>query len=476
MVERLISLVVAVLFLRSRGSIGDWLSRKGYRWAILACALLVWQGKPLVRSLQPGPGEARDFFQEWASARNWWNGLPVYTNQEASLALYLDLHRNPDDRYFVEVNAHPPTSVLMALPLAWLEYRDAHLAWNLISLAGLGISAWLIARAFAIPYSPRLLFIAAFVLVSNPVLQQTIQGQLNCVLLLLITGIWLADRAGKPWLAGVLLGLAAAVKLLPAVLFLYFLARRQWKSLLAGAGCFVGVMLATATILGVDACRSYVQDVLPQISAWRSLHYNLSIPGWWNKLFDPGSKGYAIAPLVFWRSAARLGIALSCLGVAWGMFRAATRARSPAARDQAFGVAVTAMLLVSPVAWEHYAVVLLLPVMILSQGLPSSRKARGMLDIILIVLAIQPEYLWEACGLRHWTDMAMSPWNTLTALSFQLYAVLGLFFLGIQATRTAAALGVCRPALRLDRQEIAQAREAASGLEQDALSFGLAHQ
>ena len=112
------------------------------------------------------------------------------------------------------------------------------------------------------------------------------------------------------------------------------------------------------------------------------------------------------------------------------------------------------MVLVSPVAWEHYAVVLILPGVLLHMQLHSSSKARFVLEITLVVLAMPSEDLWEACGLRHWTDLAATPWNTLTALSLQLYAVLTLFFLGMIAARKAdvPTLVLWKPDARPARQ------------------------
>jgi hypothetical protein len=49
------------------------------------------------------------------------------------------------------------------------------------------------------------------VLLYSPFRQQFSQGQLNAVLLLLITGAWAAERSARPGLAGVLLAVATAV-------------------------------------------------------------------------------------------------------------------------------------------------------------------------------------------------------------------------------------------------------------------------
>ena len=61
--------------------------------------------------------------------RNHLTGRPVYTEHTTSLPLYVGVASYPDPR--MARNAHPPTSVLLALPLGYLPFREAALAWNL---------------------------------------------------------------------------------------------------------------------------------------------------------------------------------------------------------------------------------------------------------------------------------------------------------------------------------------------------------
>src|SRR5207302_497936 len=112
-------------------------------------------------------------------------------------------------------------------------------------------------------------------------------GQLTLVLVLLVTATWALDRSGWSAAAGLLLGTAAAIKLFPAYLAVYFAARRRTRALLATAVSFLALTLATALVLGPDTFRDYLRVVLPLQARFRSLSYNLSIAGFWHKLFDP---------------------------------------------------------------------------------------------------------------------------------------------------------------------------------------------
>src|SRR5262249_13750899 len=157
----------------------------------------------------------------------------------------------------------------------------------------------------------------------------------------------------RPGWAGVLLGAATAIKLVPAFLFLYFVLQRQWKAVMSGVISLAVFTGLTISIMGFETYQSYYQDVIPRVAALRSNWINASLPGLWIKRFDPAPKE-RVEPL--WRSPvlARLGTWLSCGVVVAVLSRIVWQARSRAERDQAFGLTVIAMLLVSPITWDHY--------------------------------------------------------------------------------------------------------------------------
>src|SRR4051812_26868986 len=112
------------------------LVRQPWIWALIAALTLVSQAQTILSCAWPPREFVTDFFQDWASARNYLDGLPIYTNHQVTIPRYV----GPVDPicYSNQVNAHPPTSVLLLLPVARLDYRPALLVWNLTSLAMLG--------------------------------------------------------------------------------------------------------------------------------------------------------------------------------------------------------------------------------------------------------------------------------------------------------------------------------------------------
>src|SRR5262249_40674122 len=227
-----------------------------------------------------------DFFQLWASARNVLNGLPVYEDHKSMVERYLGYRPKADEQVMIERSSQTPTAVLLALPFAGLSYPDATLAWNLVSLLALGASLWLVAGALRMRLSPWCLFpLVTLLLICHPFRSQMILGQLNLVLLILITGSSLLDGSGRSYWAGILLGAATAIKLFPGFLFLYFLLRGQWKVILAGAIAFTAIIALTIPVVGLQTWRDHVEEGIPYLWQFRDWWVNASLAGFWNKLF-----------------------------------------------------------------------------------------------------------------------------------------------------------------------------------------------
>ncbi len=431
----------------------NWPIRHILLWMLLACLGLWWRGAEWSRiaipRILPVPGGpfVPDFFQEWASARNRLTGLPVYTPHAVTLPRYLGQRLPPDTPWTVDVNAHPPPAVLLAFPLAPLSFPTAFLLWNLISAAALLASLWLIARGLPWRCSVWVVLpLVALLSVCYPFWHQMIHGNLNLVLLALLTGCWAAARSGRPGCAGVLLGAAAAVKLFPAFLAFYFLARRQGKVLGAAAAAFAVLTLVSICLLGGEAYRTYLTEVLPQAAQrYRLAWLNLSLAAFWAKLFDPpGIRfGIHITPLLASRFLAHAAFVASALAITAAVAFCAARARSRRDGDLAFGLALVGMLLVSPITWEHSLLLLPLPLAVLWKRLPPSLPALGVYGVAVILLWLPPvavvEYAMTLLGSvpKRGAGWSAGPVEALTALSVQTWALLALFTLSLALRRRA---------------------------------------
>jgi hypothetical protein len=379
--------------------------------------------------MRPEPDRVNDFFQDWGSARNLSLGLPIYTHHAKSIPRHLGVPY--DSVTSVEYNAHPPTSVLLALPLVQLDYPDAVLVWNTLSLLAFLTSLAIVAVVLPVPRTLLLPCLASLTF-CHPLYGNLYQGQLTLILVLLVTAIWALERSGRSNTAGVMLGAAAAIKLFPAYLALYYAARGKLKPLVAAALSFLVLTVVTAIVLGLNAYHDYIQVVLPAQTRFRSLGYNYAIAGLWYRLFDPvGERGW-MTPLWPSPTLARHGTLLCDLVVTAITATLIHQARTPAQRQLAFASTVTAMLLVSPVTWDTSLPLLLVPFAVIAHNTSRLRWMPAALIAILIIVWSPQQVLTKlALGGR---SVRVASWAfMLGAPSLKFYALLGLFALGLTA-------------------------------------------
>ncbi len=393
-------------------------------------------------------GRVFDFAQEWTSARNFLVGLPVYLDFGKSLAIHLGGSASPTFAF----NAHPPGAVLLAVPFGLLEYPAAYLLWSVLSLTGFAFSLWLLTRARPLQQSGLAeLCLLALVVSGSSLTHQMIQGQLNLVLLALITGAWSADRRNCATAGGALIGMAAAIKIFPAFLILYFLAQKKWRAVGAGAAAFLAVNGVGCLLFGVQAYRDYFLRVAPDVAKFRDTWPNASLLGYWSKLFD-GAHGHVI-PLWHFPLLAKTMTAISCLVLVattvWAVAKIRHSAgKTPAVgpdRDMAFGLCCAGMLLASPITWDH-AFLLLIPAFWFAWHACHGQNIFRtlLLAMAIFLLWLNPMSVWTALipdqfGTNGRVRLA-EPASVLTLVSFQFYALLVFYLLVLAKLRQQQAI------------------------------------
>jgi Glycosyltransferase family 87 len=418
------------------GHISTAQNRAASKWrvAILCMPLLLVFSWIMLQRLAACPKDIQaDFVQEWTSARNYWTEQPIYWPLSQSLPHYF----GPQAQTWLLANAHPPVSVLVAIPFGLLDYRTAWAIWNIASLLLLAISPWLLMRKKGLSYNAAdAVAVVTLLLASNTLAQQVVEGQVNLVLLALLVGAWAADRRDRQFAAGALVGLAAAVKLFPALVLVYFLGSRRWRAVAAFGISFASVSLLAAGLLGVDIFRIYVQDVMPAFAQYTNNAANASLPGFFNTVFLGTHR--LSAPLINWPAAPRVATLASGLVVAALCGWKSYYARNVVGRDIAFASCTIGMMLASPITWGHSFVLLALPLLLLwrRNSIPMVRYALG--AMIGILWLIRPNWFWNlipgveelALGVAQ-SDFHVSPLLVLTLGSLYTHALLGMFVISL---------------------------------------------
>ena len=186
-------------------------------------------------------------------------GLDPYLNQ-------VNVSEQFADRDWLEVNSrfiYPPSSLLLFAPFARLPYRMAKVVWGTgmaLLMAGLLLA---LCRRY-----PQADWMALGLFLSLPMASNIDNGQVDILVLALTLAVVLVRR---PWLAGLCLGAAIAIKLSPALVLLWLLARRRWATA-AWATLSGAALLATgAAVYGrmgefVRHLRVHLAPGAPQLS------------------------------------------------------------------------------------------------------------------------------------------------------------------------------------------------------------------
>jgi len=152
----------------------------------------------------------------------------------------------------------PPLSLLVLAPFTTLSRPAAQFVWVCVKLP-LACAVFALALAIVRRCGARLDRSATVLVLAGwwlPVILDMQEGQTNFVALLpLMAGLYLAqDERPRPEVfAGLLIGLAIAVKVTPAIFAAYFLWKRRWRvAAWAAAGAAIWTVAVPAAIFGWD--------------------------------------------------------------------------------------------------------------------------------------------------------------------------------------------------------------------------------
>ncbi|MFC3890472.1 glycosyltransferase 87 family protein [Lentzea rhizosphaerae] len=206
----------------------------------------------------------------------------------------------------------------------------------------------------------------------EPVISTFLFGQINLVLMALVVVDCLAVR--DPRLRGVLVGLAAAIKLTPLIFLLYFLVRRDWRAAITSMVTFLGLAAAGFLFAAEDSAEYWFHALLdPSRAGGLAYMANQSLRGVLHRI-NPGQP----TETLLWLGLSAVVVVLAVV--------AAQRARNDVV---ALTAIATAGLLVSPVSWSHHWV-WCVPGFL---ALGFARRNWGTLAALLVVFFVQP-FTW----------------------------------------------------------------------------------
>ncbi len=354
---------------------------------------------------------------------------------------------------------YPPLAAVLFSPFALLSLDGASVAITLTTLILLVMSTViLLTRLDVWPTTGvtgesawvRRCWLAAAVVAPTAIFLEPIRsnfdfGQINVVLMTLVIADCVPRRT--PWPRGLLLGIAIALKLTPAVFLLYFLLKRDTRALLVTAASVVVATLAGFAFAWRDSWEYWTETVrnTDRIGT-ATLNTNQNIAG-------------ALARLGLGEGERFMVWVVACfavLGLTIWAGRRALRAEQPV-----LALICVAMfgLVVSPVSWSHHWV-WALPTLLVTAVLAVRLRNVALGAVSIAGLALM---VWTPIALlpQH-RETAASLWRQLVGGSYLWWALAVIIVTGI-VTRTAAVRSADQDGPSVDAAPAVPAVKAPAG-------------
>lgn len=290
--------------------------------------------------------QAPDFWILFRGAREWTRGGSMY-DLEAVMT-----------NHFGHVFKVPPFYGMLFTPFVTQDGFTVLLGHRIMNTILILATALIWMRMWRLPLWSLGAAGMAIVFSFRPLADTLAYGQIDLMLLFLLTAALWALRSGRDLSAGALVALGTLFKIYPIILLAFFVAKWRWRAL---AGFVLGMLLYNSiaiAIVGWNEHLIYLTQVAPNIGGATSWVENQTISGFLARLTDSPRSA-----TIYQNEAIRLaGMFLSAL-ISLAVCILALR---PAPREETgyalqFGMFLLLMVLAVPAAWMHYETLLIVP-------------------------------------------------------------------------------------------------------------------
>ena len=349
--------------------------------------------------------------------RDFWNNA-VHFRETGEIAADRGVH-----------NYLPFFTIFMA-PWGFLPLRVAAVLFVLFSLALFALTVYLVEVLLhdGVGRTPWPALLVALALALPYVYACAVVGNLGLLLLFLVVATWFLAERGHEWEAGLALGLATVIKLIPGLLIVFFLLKGRWR--LAVAAAAVTLVLGLGLPLGTRGWRrtlaehqEFYRRAVEKHSAYQTItsdkpikanYGNNALPIVLRRLLSPVNAGGASQPPLLVNVAdlpgptifgiytglmvVLIGLSVVCTFRVRGRWSDGTPGDVDLLRVQ-FGVGCCLMLLASPLVWTHYLPLAYWPLAVIADRAERTMRSTGRRPWVCSVTLL----IWlAAAGLLAW--------------------------------------------------------------------------
>ncbi len=350
-----------------------------------------------------------DFYLYYLAAYGFAHGYDVYGN--VSWAQLAQQTHVPD---YAPPYRYPPLTAQLVWPLTLLQPRWAALIWLIASAIVFIFSAWLLGRSIQVKWG--IAFSLTLLLFFVPPLTTMHAGQVNGFVLLALAVALYAFARRDPLGTGVGVAIGAMLKLIPIAHLAYLGWRRQWRAMLAGLILVVLLFCLAVPLVGWTGLESYARHFLSLGAAGSvySAGVSQSIYSFFGRLLIPNSNAESLANAT--QRVQVLGLSMSLVLVLATVALCWPRGDVAQFYDLEFALVTTVINLVTPYAWYHQLVLLLIPFFVLARRALVTPSLRWMLLPLAAgyVLTDLHGLIWH--HLEPWPLLASMPFYTMLML------------------------------------------------------------
>jgi hypothetical protein len=322
---------------------------------------------------------------------------------------------------------HPPFAILLTSSFAQLSFDVAARYWFAASIALCFVLGIVLARVSIRPDAvragpkPRDACVGfAALLMWPPVLYNLEKGQFTILLAVLVGIAWLLLERGDSAIGGASVGLAAALKLFPALLAIFLLFRRRRSAI-----WFVAVAVVATTLpcvwVGWQVLSEFLGQSTHNVTFWQTWPaVTYSFQGLTARMFvgSEWSRAVVHAPI----AATVMAVLASAISLAIA-YRATVRCVGGECDALLFTIWSILLVPLNPVAMGHNGVLLALPIVLLGKSLAqhSGVWPKVMWSVGCVLVSIPRQAIFAAA------PMPVAPWRSFAIVGLPLWGTLLLF-------------------------------------------------
>jgi hypothetical protein len=385
----------------------------------------------IVQSFSDGYIWRKDFLGDYLSARAFLLDVNPYLplSELAAIQGYLLPHGT-----FLHPNPHSPILTILIIPFGLFSYQVSAVLILVLEFCCLVFSVLGLGKWLGLHLTPSTICATVCLLTGlGAVWESLALGQTNLtILVLLIMGLWGLARERQIF-GGIALGCAIALKIIYWPLLMSVLLYRKNKMLMAATTAIVVLNGVSIFVLGYQTVEQYYRYVSPAVATYHRAYFrNMSFwsVGW--KLFEgtgsPVLAGISAPPLFdVPRLAPFVAYGLVCL-LFCGSIILVFKVRNV---EAAYAIMICFSLLMSPLCWSHYLVMMAIPFSFAVKCLldeQATMKKRVALMIASSFLLVPGPFL---VGLERWRYEYGFLNNPLTVLALNLIPMYGVLLIAI---------------------------------------------